>query len=792
VTTKVREIANNNISKIVETLSFHAVEWVNAMDDHLGAVLLGTPLQIPIATLLANDTEADPTTLQIASVENAVNGSVALEDGVVSFQALPGYTGTASFDYTGIEPAGNESRATVTLTVVSQVELSAISTQTGIPTGTGGFIIQGMNTFDYTGFSVSDAGDVNGDGLADVVVGVPYADPNDQSRSGAAYLIYGKADGTAVDLNDVAAGNGGFAITGANVGDAAGWQVSGGGDINGDGLSDIVLGASFASVGDQFIAGKSYVIFGKTDTATVDLNDITAGKGGFVMNGIDFADRAGFSVSDAGDVNGDGLNDLIVGAYAAEYNNFTSAGEAYLVFGKTDGTPVELREVAAGNGGFIIEGTSAFDKLGNAVSSAGDLNGDGFDDLMIAAFEGDVTDSSNAGEIYIIFGKTETTPVNVADISVGNGGFSINGINAFDKAGTSVKNVGDVNGDGVADIIVGAPGVDVGTQLDAGAAYIIFGKTDTTAINLAEIAAGIGGFIINGNNAYDAAGTSVSGAGDVNGDGFDDVIVGATGSDPNNIYNAGEAYVIFGKSETTAVNLNEVAAGDGGFVLNGIRMYDSAGQSVSGAGDLNGDGFDDVIIGAPGYYSFYAPIYEGDSYVVFGGDFTASVTQQGTAGIDTLTGTAEGDILIGAQGDDLLSDGGFSNVILNGSAGDDILGINSTNFRQLKGGLGTDTLRLEAAGMNLDLTTLADHKITGIEIIDLAGNGNSLTLGMTDLIQLSDTSSTLRILGNSENTIRGNFAGFTTNTTLEGFTTYTNGTINLMVEESINQAGVIV
>ena len=401
--------------------------------------------------------------------------------------------------------------------------------------GSGGFRIDGIDASDYAGRAVSGAGDVNGDGLADLIVGALGADPNGDNRAGESYVVFGKTSPNTVDLGNL--GSGGFRIDGIDTSDFSGFAVSGAGDVNGDGLADLIVGASGADPNGDSDAGESYVVFGKTGTSAVDLGNL--GSGGFRIDGIDASDLSGRAVSGAGDVNGDGLADLIVGAYLADPNGDSYAGESHVVFGKTGSSAVDLGNL--GSGGFRIDGIDAGDYAGRAVSGAGDVNGDGLADLIVGAFGADPNGDGRAGESYVVFGKTGTSVVDLGNL--GSGGFRIDGIDASDNAGRAVSGAGDVNGDGLADLIVGAYFADPNGDSGAGESYVVFGKTNTSTVDLGNL--GSGGFRINGIDAGDRSGVAVSGAGDVNGDGLADLIVGASGTDPNGDSYAGESYVVF-------------------------------------------------------------------------------------------------------------------------------------------------------------------------------------------------------------------------------------------------------
>ncbi len=615
--------------------------------------------------------------------------------------------------------------------------------------GNNGFRLDG-GADNLSGFSVSNAGDLNGDGFDDLIIGAPWAD----DRLGSSYVVFGKASsfGVTLDLTSLN-GTNGFRMDGLyGVREYLGKSVSNAGDVNGDGFDDLIINAPYgAQNGESF--GSSYVIFGKSSGfgATLDLASLD-GTNGFRLDGTLVS-----SLSNAGDVNGDGFDDVIFGAPFTVPNGIDDPGSCYVVFGKASGFDKSLNlSKLNGSNGFRLNGVAEDDATGYSVSSAGDVNGDGLGDLIIGASRADPSGDSS-GSSYVVFGKDTgfDATFNLASIN-GTNGFRLNGETAYDDLGFSVSGAGDVNGDGFDDLIVGARAASNGKSL--GASYVVFGKDlgFDAILNLSTLD-GITGFRLDGEGF---SGWSVSNAGDVNGDGFDDVIVGAPHTSPNGIRDAGSSSVVFGKASGFGDSLDlSKLDGSNGFRLDGVAEYDHLGGSVSSAGDINGDGFDDLIVSAYGADSNGR--YSGSSYVIFGrSDFSSNNAINGTPGDDLLKGTPTAQIFEAGAGDDSMIGGGGADVF-HGSAGDDEIRVADLSFQLVDGGIGDDVLHLAGSNLNLDLAN-SDSKISGIETICLYGTGdNTLTLTAADVLNLSDTTNTLKVNGNEGDHIVGLSSGWT-------------------------------
>lgn len=503
--------------------------------------------------------------------------------------------------------------------------------------------------------SVSDAGDINNDGIDDIMISRPGADVDGKEEAGKVYVIFGKEELSNVgniDVRDLDGSNG-FAIKGVEEFGQLGRSISNVGDVNDDGVDDIVISATGINVGSKNFGGNVFVIFGDSqigNSGKLKTSELDGSKG-FAIESDETFSQTGFSVSDAGDFNHDGVDDLIIATSASKPQQIA---KDYVIFGDSQlgksGT-FNLLDVNGSNGVAIVDRPNRHLTNINFVGSAGDINDDDIDDVIIGSpvagnntvvygKDSVISGRPNSGRGYVVFGREDfdsNKELDISSLSEEDGlTIEIDSVGGF--LGRSVGYAGDLNNDGVDDVAIG------GTLAGS---HVIFGNRDLSSI--AKIDAntldGTNGFSVLGNEFDDLFGSSVSNAGDFNGDGIDDFAVAAPSLETSSHAHGGAGYIIFGKADFTgfdsSLKVSQLSTNDvlvlkdfGNFVYNyhkSLFIDTSSNNFISNAGDINGDGIDDLIIGQPGV-SIAA-----DSYVIFGSREYGNNTFQSSSLADDLS-----------------------------------------------------------------------------------------------------------------------------------------------------------
>jgi hypothetical protein len=453
------------------------------------------------------------------------------------------------------------------------------------------------------GISVASAGDVNGDGYSDVIVGSRTYD-NGESDEGAAFTYHGSATGINITAAAMLESNKEYAYLGISIASA--------GDVNGDGYSDIIVGAYFYENGESG-EGAAFVYHG----SATGVNTIAAA----MLESNQASAQMGVSVAGAGDVNGDGYNDVIVGARNYD-NGETNEGVAFIYHGSATG----VNTTAAA----MVESNQANANLGYSTASAGDVNGDGYSDVIVGAFKYH-DGQTNEGAAFIYHGSATGLNTTAAAMLESN--------QASAQMGVSVASAGDVNGDGYSDVIVGAYHYDNG-EIDEGAAFVYYGSA--TGINMTAAA------MVESNQAGALMGGSVASAGDVNGDGYSDVIAGAQWYE-NGETSEGAAFIYHG----SATGINTIAAA----MVESNQTDAWMGYSVAGAGDVNGDGYSDIIVGA--YFYDNGETDEGAAFIYHGS--TTGISTLAAAMVESNQAAAGMGSSVAGAGD--VNGDGYSDVI---------------------------------------------------------------------------------------------------------------------------------
>jgi hypothetical protein len=527
------------------------------------------------------------------------------------------------------------------------IELNELShTEGTVP----GMVFQGAAPND--GAWRADAiGDFNGDGLDDLLIGAPLVDDTNSTNSGNAYIIYGTTSDTIPDrvsLHNI--GTTYTTVSGTRIAGLPspvlnedpdesyklGWQVTGLGDMNGDGLDDLALSIpNFGSTlsGDSVdtsSVGAVYVLWGDTswdNLGSIQLDTLSSTQTLKITQDIGRF-QFGSAINGAGDLNGDGLSELLISTNDA-------SGRLYLIYGSSSGIGT--------NGELRLDQNTEYIDLSEenftSIAPAGDIDSDGYDDFLI----GSGISSNDRARVYVIKGKAtqlalDNTASNLTDVTLE--------FDDFSSQPLAISAAGDINNDAAYDFLIGLSDADNGTSIDVGLAVLLLGSTtgplatEGSLVNLSSAhdgttTPGLFSYLFTGAVESMQAGASVSSAGDLDGDGQPEIVIGSPGASPESQTGSGASHLIFASafdglstrefllserdalySDDNSLSLNDTV------VLQGTSFNDASGAFVEQAGDYNGDGLSDVLIGGPNVDNFLGEngysVDAGATFLVYG------------------------------------------------------------------------------------------------------------------------------------------------------------------------------
>lgn len=713
-----------------------------------------------------------------------------------------------SFDTTGL-PTGAALSCEVRV-VAGPDEVSVVSNT--IRVAASRLVIEATLADGYAGYAVAIIDDLDGDELAELAIGAPNTSRPEASQAGALYLVLGRDDTDHLSLADVISGEAGHYLGGDRgsfdvalmacgpafyqggcpklrpvgeltadiegpAGAGLGFALGYAGDMNGDGLGDLVVSTPYELYGDLW-RGRTYVTSG-TSLWGDPLNDADLGVAGFVFDGecgrrrgLDLqmssefvakaanGDLTGYRVVGVGDMDGDGLGDH---ATSAPNHGDRDEGTVYVVFGRDDRrgvtgsdlfsrgcAPVDTIAEGAevGRSGFAAYGpnlppANAFPiRWGKLLARAGDFNGDGLDDLLVPT----PGFSAASNSTFVILGHTAARsmalvghdPERRLEIYLGDFRF-LNGTSTGRLgAGFPSGGGGDLNGDGFDDLAFAAIDFDRQTFMNT-----LYGRADVAdgLLHTNEGFDGSGrGFAVGGSIDLSTESGVLQIVGDMNGDGYDDI---ALGSPVHGNPDAGVVVVVYGSpTPPVGLTLAQLRQGMGGFVIDAAAPGEQLGWSLDG-GDMDGDGLDDLVIGAP-RATVGGKSNAGRVIIEYGRDRSRSLAFAGGPDDDRFVGTSAAESMVGGRGDDHLHGGGGADVLY-GGAGDDLLEVGDATFRRVRGGAGEDTLVLAAGVVALDLSGAHRNRLREIERIRL--QGQTVSLSTREISRLSETSNRLHLEG---------------------------------------------
>ncbi|MCR8547416.1 tandem-95 repeat protein [Salipiger sp. P9] len=655
-----------------------------------------TPTQI-----LASSSDADHDVLSLAAVGSMSNGTLVQNaDGSLSIAPAENFNGELSFTFT-VSDGRRSSTAT------ARIDVAPVN---DAPTAEGeemkGFAGVAMQIAAET--LLANDSDIDGDTLSIVAVDSAFGGTvalnedgsvlftPDDGLVGPAGFSYTISDPDGLTATATATVNVREAVTEVtlrNLDGAEGVKLTaellGGtatllGDVNGDGRADLLIGgrSEWSNAISNLVIGDNYLVYGRAGGYADLLGSVIGGPAVFLENeaggattriaplGVSVA--TGASMAPAGDVNGDGLADFLISSRNARANGQDGAGIVHLVYGQAGGFGTDLTlSGLSGARGATIQGTTRNQFLGAGVIGVGDVNGDGYADIMISATRATVDGRAQAGESYVFFGGPGGAGLS-GTLTIADADLVLQGGHAYQMSGAALAGVGDVNGDGIDDMLIGAPDtLSAGTGTHA-AAYLVYGSRsygsrtlDLTALTPDQ------GIAFTLPAADTALGAHVAAIGDINGDGLPDFAISAEYASVNGVANSGSVYVIFGKRGglDAGIDLSTLNGSDG-FRIDGAAGARLGYGAITAAGDFNNDGIDDLAL-----LSLLDPAVDGSdgtgrAYVIYGSEAGMPATLSvealnGVRGI-TLDNSFVQRLLSVAGGGDLNGDG-IDDLVLTGS-----------------------------------------------------------------------------------------------------------------------------